>query len=49
LLLLLDGLIVKLGRFIECGLDIPKLLIEIVNLLSEPVQQAVTFTRIRRP
>ena len=42
LLVLLDGLIVELRGFIERGL-------EVLNLLSEPVQQVVTFARISRP
>ena len=42
LFVLLDGLIVELRGLIERGL-------EVLNLLSEPVQQVVTFARISRP
>jgi hypothetical protein len=42
LLVFFDGLIVELRNLIECGL-------EIFDLLSEPVQQVVTFARISRP
>jgi hypothetical protein len=44
-----DRLIVKLRRLIERGSEVPKLLIEILNLLRKPVQQTVTFARISRP
>jgi hypothetical protein len=42
LFVFLGSLIVKLRGLIECGL-------EVLDLLSEPVQQVVTFTRISRP
>ena len=42
LFVFLDGLVVELRRLIECGL-------KVLDLLGEPVQQVVTFTRISRP
>jgi hypothetical protein len=42
LFVFLDGLIVHLGSLIERGL-------EILDLLSKPIQQVVTFARISRP
>jgi hypothetical protein len=58
--MVLDSLCVKLGSFIERDLKIFDLLItelrglvecglEVVNLLSKPVQQVVTLARISRP
>jgi hypothetical protein len=53
---LVDGLfvlfarfIVQLGCLIEGSLEILVVLIELLNLLSKPVQQAVTFAWISRP
>jgi hypothetical protein len=34
---------------VQCGSEIPKLPIEILNLLRKVVQQAVKFARISRP
>ena len=42
LLVFLDGLVVELRRLIERG-------VEVLDLLSEPVQQVVTFARIGGP
>jgi hypothetical protein len=49
LFVLVDRLIVKSGCLIECSSKVSQLLIEILNLLSNPVQQAVTFLRNSRP
>jgi hypothetical protein len=49
LFVLVDRLIVKAGCLIECSSKVSQLLIEILNLLSKPIQQAVTFPRISRP
>jgi hypothetical protein len=38
----LDGLTMELRRLVERGL-------EVLNLLSEPVQELMTFARISRP
>ena len=38
----LDGMVVQLRGFVECGL-------EVFDLLSEAAQQVVTLLRISRP
>jgi hypothetical protein len=42
LLVILDGLIMEFRGLVQRGL-------EIFNLLSEPVQEVVTFARVSRP
>ena len=49
LFVLFQRLIVQLGCLIEGSLEILDVLIELLYLLSKPVQQAVTFAWISRP
>jgi hypothetical protein len=49
LLVFLDGLVVELGRLIERGAEILGRGLEALDLLSEPVQQVVTFASIGGP
>ena len=60
LLVFLDGLLVEFCGFVQCSFEVLNLLIveflglikrglEVSKLLSEPVQDVVTFPRISRP
>jgi hypothetical protein len=44
-----NGLVVELGRLIERGAVIIERGLEVLDLLTEPAQQVVTFARIGGP